>query len=105
MGKKMYIVLVGIILVALGVYVWTYMLHFALYPSSVAIQKVQVTKEQVTVDANLNGSALFFAGYSAEYKDDALYLILRATNFKSLGSYPPAIITIPNTFGTINAIY
>lgn len=99
--------IVGVVLIAIAWAFW-----FPMKPSSVAsidgLGFNEVTVSDTSIDMRggyFAASAIWYAGYEAEYRDEALYVKIIVSNRERQYQGDPFSVSIPNTYGTIKAVY
>ena len=96
---------VGVVAV-LGVGAVYVLSHGATSPANVRVSSVQVTDSTISVEGEFMGSAQWYNGYAASYKDGVLYVKLQVSSIPLPWlKGDPFTISIPNTYGSIEQMY
>jgi hypothetical protein len=98
-------IVVIIILLVAGVVAYI-LIGYTANPTLLYVKKTTVTEGMVVLeDVSFVGSAVWYGGYSANYKDGVLSIKVRARSIKIPGSTGgPFTITISNTYGEISEV-
>lgn len=95
-GVLAVIVVVGAIIVSLG---------SSVDPHTLLVQSVHTTTDAITIQLTPTASAIQFRNYTVEAKDGALYVTIVGSYTSLFAKEWPGTISIPNTYGTLSAIY
>lgn len=103
MVKIILIIVCCVVLVGVGVF-WYSLTHSKALPGSIVIKSAEVTDDATSLSGYFSGSAMYYNGYSTQYRDGTLYvsLIVSTLTTDAGGEFA---ISEPNTHGEIKAVY
>ena len=73
--------------------------------SSIYISNIGVSDKKIDLSGSFSASAIFYRGYSVDYRDENLYISLKGNVFNTTNSSGEFNISIPNKYGKIKEIY
>ena len=107
MKKYMISIVAGIgVVMALAVGVVYVLSHGHTSTDNIHVSSVSVSSSTVSFTGGFAGSAMWYNGYTATYKDGSLYLDIQVSSIQLPGlAGDPFTVSIPNTYGDIKQIY